>query len=359
MKSVLVLVALFCAVNALSFVPGTHPQFEKFASFMKTYNKQYSSREEFETRFKIFVDNVQRIDQLNAQATTAKYNVTQFSDMTVEEFRSYPCGVDKLSELTPKRPGFKPNYADLKADLAAVAAPSSWDWTTNGAVTPVKDQGQCVSCWAFSTIGNIESQYAIKNPPSNGQVLQFAEQELVDCSQGCSDEYQYGPVCNQGCDGGWQWNAFFDVLSWKGVMRETDYPYTAEDGSCARDQTKTLSPIKNYTCLSQYNVTGGDSEDQMAAYLVQNGPISVALNADLLMSYDSGIINPSSDDDCDPTELDHALLIVGYDVDSTTNTPYWIIKNSWADSWGEQGYFRIVRGKGACGLNNAVSSANM
>jgi len=344
MKSVLVLVALFCAVNALSFVPGTHPQFEKFASFMKTYNKQYSSREEFETRFKIFVDNVQRIDQLNARSTTAKYNVTRFSDMTVEEFRSYPCGVDKLSELTPKRPGFKPNYADLKADLAAIAAPSSWDWTTNGAVTPIKDQGQCGSCWAFSTIGNIEGV----NFLANKQLIGLSEQEEVDCS-----------TTSYGCGGGWPFWAMSDILDSSsikgGVDTESGYPYTAEDGTCSystSDEGTAITAYKSY-CTEE---TDACDEDAMATLLYATGPLSACLDATPMQSYSGGIDNPT---DCDPNAIDHCITIVGYGTDSASGLKYWKIKNSWGTSWGESGYYFLIRGTGACGINKVITVATV
>jgi len=194
--------------------------------------------------------------------------------------------------------------------------------------------------------------YAIK-----GQALtNFSEQLIVDCSQGCcSVEGQ--TVCNQGCNGGWPWSAMFDVMSWGGVMRETDYPYTGMDGQCKRDSKKTLANIKNYTCITQPNGAGAD-EGVMASYLAANGPLSVALDADPLMDYSSGIINPWFPDyECDPTQLDHAVLAVGYGTED--GTPFWIVKNSWGAAWGENGYFRMYRGEGLCGINNAVTSAIM
>jgi len=233
------------------------------------------------------------------------------------------------------------------------AVPNSFDWRSKGVVTPVKDQGQCGSCWAFSTIGNIESQWAIKGH----KLSQFSEQMIVDCSTGCSNEPPYGPVCNQGCDGGWQWNAFSDIMNWGGVESETEYPYTGVDGTCNKQKQYYVSPIKNYTCITNQE-SGGADETKMAAYLVQHGPISMALNANLLMDYSGGIVEPS-EGDCDGSSLDHALLIVGYGISSNDSTPYWIVKNSWSSTWGENGYFRIIKGKSACGLNNAVSSADM
>jgi len=182
----------------------------------------------------------------------------------------------------------------------------------------------------------------------------FSEQLLVDCSTGCSNEPPYGVVCNQGCGGGWQWNAFEDIMTWGGVETETEYPYTAEDGTCQINKADLIVPVKNYTCLTN-NKTSGADEAQMAAFLYANGPISVALNADYVEGYSSGIIDPPTPADCDGTSLDHAVLIVGYGTEN--NVPFWIVKNSWSASWGENGYFRIVRGQAACGINAAVLSA--
>jgi len=224
-------------------------------------------------------------------------------------------------------------------------------------VTPVKDQGECGSCWAFSTIGNIESQWAIKGH----SLTQFSEQMLVDCSHGCSDEPPYGAVCNQGCNGGWQWNAYSDIMVWGGVETETQYPYTGVDGTCKNNSRLFQAPIKNYTCLTTPKTNGAD-EDQMAAFLVKNGPLAIAMDAGYLQDYSSGVIDPWFGWECDGSQLDHALLLVGFGVQSSEifgDTPFWIIKNSWASSWGESGYFRIIRGKGACGLNNAVSTVVM
>jgi len=237
------------------------------------------------------------------------------------------------------------------SDLNVKDIPDNWDWRQKGVVTPVKDQGQCGSCWAFSTIAVIESQYALHGNP----LTQFSEQLLVDCSHGCSEEPPYGKVCNQGCDGGWQWNSYVDIEAWGGVELETDYPYTAEDGNCRLDKKKVEAPIKNYTCLSAQK--GGANETDMAAYLVQHGPLAIALNADYLQDYNSGIIDPWFSWECDSTSLDHALLLVGYGVED--GTLFWLVKNSWGSDWGETGYFRMVRGWGCCGINNAVSAVIM
>jgi len=122
-----------------------------------------------------------------------------------------------------------------------------------------------------------------------------------------------------------------------------------------KNSAKLHAPVKNYTCV-------GTDETQIAAYLVANGPLAVALDADLVEDYTSGIIDPWDPTvECDPTSLDHAVLLVGYGVedDIVYSTPYWIVKNSWGADWGENGYFRIYRGDGVCGINNAVTDAVM
>jgi len=160
----------------------------------------------------------------------------------------------------------------------------------------------------------------------------------------------------------WGWLAmerFFDVMAWGGLQTEAEYPYTATTGTCRQNATQYVAPIKNYTCLS-----GPDPADeaQLQAYLYNNGPVSIALDASYLQDYTSGIIDPwFPSEECDPTALDHALLIVGWGEESGWFgvTPYWIVKNSWSTTWGMSGYFLIERGSNVCGIANAVSAVIM
>jgi len=347
MKSVLALVCVLGLLHvavSLSHVPASHPAFHKFSDFMKTYNKKYDTPEEFQSRFKTFVQNLEKIDQLNANSKGAKYNVTQFSDMTREEFRKYPCGVEKLSTLTPQRPDFKYNYGDLKELTKNMPAPPpSWDWTTKGAVTPIKNQGQCGSCWAFSTIGNIEGV----NFVTKGTLLSLSEQEEVDCSH-----------TSYGCGGGWPFWAMSDILGPPangGIDSESGYPYTAEDGTCAfstSDQLTAITSYKSY-CTEQTAVC---DETAMAQLLVTLGPLSACLDATSMQSYTGGVDNPT---DCDPTYIDHCITIVGYGNDPSSGLNFWKIKNSWGTGWGEAGYYRLVRGTGACGINSVITVASV
>jgi len=144
------------------------------------------------------------------------------------------------------------------------------------------------------------------------------------------------------------WSALTDIISWKGEDLESDYKYTAETGTCERTKYTAQDPITNYTCLSGPKLA---NETEMAAFLAANGPLSIAMDAGILQSYTSGIIKPTAGE-CSKTSLDHAILIVGYGTEGST--PYWIVRNSWGLAWGEKGYFRIIRGKGACGLNAGV-----
>jgi len=356
MKVILALV-LFLAIAYCITIPGQDETEAKkmFDTFKRTYGKTYESPIEEMHRFRIFRYNMARYERMNKHYPTAHYGMNKFADLTKEEFSRARLSSKKISAEPLARSCLSKGVTVVHMDTSDI--PTSYDWRTSGVVSGVKDQGQCGSCWAFSTIGNIESQYAIKN--KNVQpIMTFSEQLLVDCSQGCSNEPPYGNVCNQGCDGGWQWNAMEDVMFWGGVETEADYPYTAQDGTCQLNKNKLHAAVKNYTCLTN-NVTSGADEDVMAAFLVANGPLAVALNADLVEGYSNGVINPASGD-CDGSSLDHAVLIVGYGVQSSVagdSIPFWIVKNSWGADWGEQGYFRLVRGKAACGINEAVLMA--
>jgi len=170
-------------------------------------------------------------------------------------------------------------------------------------------------------------------------------------------EPPYGKVCNEGCNGGWQWNAFYDVVTWGGVVTEQSYPYKGYDNPCKKPNNMTLGAIKNYTCLS-----GPDpvDEEKMRAYVHDNGPVSIALDAGILQFYYGGIIDPFFPSvECDPYELDHAVLIVGWGQERNVflrMTPYWTVKNSWGTSFGDSGYFLIRRGGNICGIANAVAA---
>jgi len=327
----------------------------EFDAFLVQFNKSYSGAE-YKTRLGYFTQHMltlerQKASMLAAGQTSWTVGVTQFFDLSRAEFqlwaggRKYPAEQLAISCLA---------HGVTTPALDASANPTNFTWLDRNPpiVNPIKNQGQCGSCWAFSTIGSIESRFAVL-----GNKLQsFSEQEIVDCSHGCSLEPPYGQVCNQGCDGGWQWNAFEDVMMWKGVELEANYPYMAVTQTCKGTNTPPVdAPITNYTCLSTPAGNVAD-EVQMATYMIANGPISIAMDAGILESYTGGIINPAAGD-CSQVQLDHAIIIVGYGEEAGLD--FWIVRNSWGTTWGEKGYFRIVRGVNACGLAAAVSAPLM
>jgi cathepsin F len=324
------------------------------------HNKMYATLNEHNTRFNNYCSSKARIARMNEEAIKAKvstrFAVNKFSDLTQEEFRATFTGMA----------GFEGTRATLgqvvvqscltngvtKKRFSVEALPAAFDWAAQGKVSPVKDQGQCGSCWTFSTTGNIESQYIIKQ---NKQIL-LSEQAVVDCSHACSNVTGYGPVCNQGCNGGWPWAAMADVKTWGGLPTETAYPYTAQTGTCHMNGMQLNVPLANVTCISGPNAA---PEPTMQAWLVNHGPLSIAINADPLQDYSSGIITPGWEyGKCSGKQLDHAVLLVGYGTEKgwTANTDFWNVKNSWGADWGEKGYFRLQRGVGLCGINEAVTT---
>jgi len=331
-----------------------------FADYMKKYNKVYADAKEQSVRLQNFRDSLKRIVHKNLVNTKAHYALDKWSDMSREEFRH--------ARLLPKIPAQSAIQSclatgvDKVPEYGNVKLPDSFDWRDYGKVTPVKDQGQCGSCWTFSVTGVIESFYAIKQQTNATLVL--SEQAIVDCSHSCSN-VDGQSICNQGCNGGWMWTALFDAATWGGLPTEDDYPYHSTDGTCQITGKKLNAPPKNFTCLSGPNQNGSPADETtlMPTVLMKSGPLSIALNADLVEDYSSGVIDPYWPDlECAATSLDHAVLIVGWGVDPGEiwgDTPYWTVKNSWGESWGEDGYFRIFRGAGVCGLNAAVMTITM
>jgi len=216
----------------------------------------------------------------------------------------------------------------------SIEAPEEHDWRDHSAVSAVKDQASCGSCWAFSAVGNIEGINAIKNP--SAAVKTFSEQQLVDCDK-----------VDAGCNGGLMTNAFTYITQAGGLLSDADYKYTARRGTCRFSKDKVAVKINGY-------VTVGEDEEEMKKAVHQTGPLAIAINASSFQWYDEGILDESAAE-CNPAGLNHGVTLVGYGVEN--GTPYWTIKNSWGKSWGETGYIRIARGKGTCGLNKDVSSA--
>jgi len=290
-----------------------------FASFKAQYGKMYNTAEE-EHRFNVFKSNLDFINNWDEQARGFKVAMNKFGDLTADEMGVLYRGSRMYKTYTPK-----PSTVDVTA--------ADVDWRTKGAVTGIKDQGQCGSCWAFSTTGSTEGAWFL----AGHGLVSLSEQNLVDCS---------GDQGNQGCNGGLMDQAFQYIISNNGIDTEASYPYTAEDGDCSFSASSVGAKLSGFT-----DVSSGDEGALQTA--VNQQPVSVAIDASQssFQFYSSGVYNEPS---CSSSSLDHGVLAIGYGTDN--GTPYWLVKNSWGTSWGLSGYIEMSRNaNNQCGIATAAS----
>lgn len=290
------------------------------------HNRIYDSSEERARRFAVFEENLAAIDEWAFSDAGAQFSyLTPFADLTRDEFAAF--NTLKVNRLV---------NVSAVAILDTSDAPDAYDWREHGAVNAVKNQGQCGSCWAFATVANIEGASVVQ---AKNKLLSLSEQELVDCDTKTGD---------QGCNGGLPENAYKDMIANDfGLMLESDYEYVGKQQTCKATKTSEKVFISSWQAIST-------DETQIAAALVKYGPLAIGINAGPMQFYSGGVSDPLKIL-CNPTKLDHGVAIVGFGEDGTK--PYWTIRNSWGTSWGEEGYYRIIRGKGACGLNTMVTTA--
>jgi C1A family cysteine protease len=307
----------------------------EFGLWAKAFSKSYPDLDEEAHRYNIWLNNLNVIAESNSLDLSYKLRLNQFGDLTTDEFRHYvhgPTGSCVNTDLIEKPIQDK---VVLGREQIVNANPASVDWTTQGVVTPVKNQGQCGSCWAFSATGAMECDYAI----AHGTLTSLSEQQLVDCS---------GAYGNYGCSGGWYYSAWQYAYKDGGLCTEAEYSYTGRDGTC-----------KDSTCGTKYDLMESSIDTKVTAdsdSAMENaaaaGCVSVAIEADqtAFQYYSSGVLTGTCG-----TSIDHAVLVVGYGTMS--GTEYWKVKNSWGTSWGEQGYVLICRNcnkngnMGECGIN--------
>ncbi|KAG8293399.1 Cathepsin L [Homalodisca vitripennis] len=304
--------------------------------FQLQHNKTYSTDMEEKFRMKIFMDNKNKIAKHNTRfergQVSFKLAMNHYGDMLHHEFVSTVNGFRRSkSPVNGIYGAAKPSFF---IEPANVELAKSVDWRSKGAVTPVKDQGHCGSCWSFSATGSLEGQHFRKT----GKLVSLSEQNLVDCSR------KYG---NEGCNGGLMDNAFKYIKENRGIDTEQSYPYEAEDDECRYNPSTSGATDNGFVDLPEGN------EKKLMSAVATIGPVSVAIDAshESFQFYSQGVYY---EPDCSSTELDHGVLVVGYGTEGEDD--YWLVKNSWGLTWGDQGYIKMARNKdNNCGIASCAS----
>lgn len=308
-KLVAILLALLSAASVLYTQYDAKPELSAFESWQTKFNVKYESMFEKAYRERIFLENLAKVELHNSQDFhTYKMGINQFSALTDEEFVSMNLGL------------IVPESAQIEVEQADNFRGADADWTAQGAVTGVKNQGSCGSCWSFSTTGALEGLSKL----GYGTLESFSEQQLVDCSS------SYG---NQGCNGGLMTSSFKFVKD-HGIVHESQYPYKGVQGKCS--QAEGPFKISGFTEITNCN--------DLANAIVSR-VVSVAVDATNWSRYSSGVFNNCA------TRLNHGVTLTGVSDNA------WTIKNSWGTTWGEKGYIRLARGN-TCGVCNMASYPN-
>jgi len=313
----LIVSSLFLAVNFGGIVN------QEWTAWKSKFQKSYVNAVEESYRYNVWLKNSEHIAKHNEEQHSYTLAVNKFADLTAKEFSSYVnpdgqgCGNLLNSEESKKLLKPPEMITNLKPE---VDLPSSVDWSnTSLYVTPIKNQGSCGSCWAFSAVGSTESAYAI----ATGTLNSLSEQELVDCDTSV----------NAGCNGGFMDAAMLYIKNNNGLALEDDYKYTATDGTCESQKYTHYDPIEGIQVVERDN-------DTALANAVVIGPVSVGIQANqfAFQFYSGGVL----DGNCG-TSIDHGVVVVGYGTDDSSKSKYWKVKNSWGTDWGEAGYVRICR----------------
>jgi len=315
------------AVSAFAVISPVYDEWEKWKN---EYKPNYLTSEEHAKRFMVFAQNRHRVLELNKkyadQPDGPRFALNKFADLSPEEFASR-----YLHEI----------QTDIPRGQSAPASnkdyPKKKDWRDEGAVGPVWNQGMC-SVWPYASIDSMEGAYKA----AHNIFPKLSIQQLIDCDHDCS-MYMGQKRCNQGCTGGLPTNAFSYAVR-EGITTEDEYPQPG-NGTCHYTHSGTVYKFKSWFQVDK-------DEDKMVAAINDQGPITVGVDAEAWQFYSSGIFNANCG-----TTINHVALIVGYDsVVTDKEVKFWIIKNTWGDVWGENGYIRLIRGSNKCAVNDFVNA---
>jgi cathepsin F len=324
-----------CESTPIAVVAAVKPSdsallLEEFQNFKLKYNKHYESEEEEAIRFTNFQNSILRVTFKNTYGDNI-FGITKFSDMSPEEFRA------GYLNYKPRGP-----MLNIETVPTAQTTVSSYDWRDHGAVTAVKDQGYCGSCWAFSTVEAIESAWELAGNP----LTIFSEQQIVSCD-----------TTDAGCNGGNPPTAYEYVEKAGGLALESDYPYASSSGTAPACQNFTVSGGKisaySYATKPCYAKCAKQDEDTLAASTATIQPPSICVDASQWSDYTSGVMTTAS---CSSkyTKLDHCVQLVGFSgytgTASSSSSGYWIVRNSWNTDWGLDGYIYLQMGTNTCGV---------
>jgi C1A family cysteine protease len=333
---------LSVVIAALSFDPSNmhqDPDFAKFMHFVEKHRSGVAYRDEMETvgRFAAFKKNLKLAEErnnaeggANNKKGGAKHGITKFMDLTTDEFRRMHTGFQPAPESLKKKLIVKDHRAP--SNLTA----SSIDWNAKGALTPIKNQGQCGSCWAFSASEQLESDFFLQE----GELKELSPQMIVSCDTTC-----------MGCNGGNPINAWDYVHTYGGQDSKSSYPYTSgttqQTGTCG---AKESSKIEDVTSALGYLISNKPSMESNMLKQMSQSPMSIVVDAELWQTYQSGVITSASG--CG-TACDHAVQATGYNAEGN----YWIIRNSWGTDWGNDGFVYVEYGANVCGLTTQAAIA--
>jgi len=310
----------------------------EFLKFQQKYGKVYASNEEFQYRLAVFKANKMRAAYFQSQEKSngASFGTTKFMDLTPQEFASYYTmpAMNFTRDYKINAP-IKTKYTlaeELKSQGIA-PDPTNYDWFAQGYCTPVYNQGQCGSCWAFSATETIESYYALKNGKS--ALTQLSMEQIVDCDVSGPDD------CCYGCEGGWPYAAYDYVQTVsQGIDSGANYPYTAENGvsgTCAFPDGAIVTTITGYTKIA--------GETGLYQQISTAGPVSVCVDASSWQYYTGGVLTQCTDN------VDHCVQATGYSGYGSAGS-YWIVRNSWGADWGETGFIWVEIGQDLCSIGD-------